>query len=870
MRSPRTAVAAEVGRALGQARGAARAAAAAAADALTDSELRLRGTEDDVLRLRDELAVGLSAARAASTDVAGTELAARTNAIRELVVTAAPGAASAPWEGWTPTRPERGTAPALYRIGAVSPDIPALLPLLDHAHLAVEGDPSRAVGVVATLLLRALGATAPGGLRLSVYDPEQLGGSLAGFAALSPAGLANFYGPGALTGLLDELVEEIRRIHETVLAGEFTSLRELAATTGRRPEPWRVAVLLGDGSIGDAVDDLSDRQRAQLDRIARTGAACGVHLITVGVPTSPAETVDLDKLTTSVTGPMRISLDPAPPAELITRTCRGIAEVVAAGPAPGLFADLLPEKLWTESSATGLVAPIGEAADGRLVDLALGDAPPHALIGGPSGSGKTNLLYAWLGALCSRYSPDELELYLLDFKEGVSFARFARGRRDPSWLPHVRLVGVNVNSDREFGLALLRFLAEELRRRAEAAKRHEATKLEELRTEDPGGRWPRIVAVIDEFQVLLTTMRDPVSAEATDLMEDLARRGRSQGIHLVLASQDIGGIEALWGRSALVSQFTLRIALPKARRMMADNNLVSDVIPRYHAVVNPDSGVLPANRVVRVPDAGSRAVWEDLQKRLWSRRDPDAPEPILFDGSHVPPLPRHTPDGGRDPIAWVGQTIDVAAKPAHVRLGRSPGRNLAVLGTTVGQACAVLGAAVLSLARQHAPGTARFTVVCLEPDAVDAASTVIGHLWGAGHADAALRDDLAEVLREAAADDSGAPHYLIVYAVDAAASQLAGPGHVNLRRVMQSGPERRTHVLGWWRSVSRLKDDLGGTAARLDVVGAWVALDVHGNELASLYPGQGGPAWYPRENRALFFDRAHHRVPEIMIPYEVH
>ena len=55
----------------------------------------------------------------------------------------------------------------------------------------------------------------------------------------------------------------------------------------------------------------------------------------------------------------------------------------------------------------------------------LGDDPPHALIGGPSGSGKTNLLYAWLGGLCARYSPDELALYLLDFKEGVSFARFA-------------------------------------------------------------------------------------------------------------------------------------------------------------------------------------------------------------------------------------------------------------------------------------------------------------------------------------------------------------------------------------------------------------------------------------------------------------
>src|SRR5439155_16255491 len=136
-----------------------------------------------------------------------------------------------------------------------------------------------------------------------------------------------------------------------------------------------------------------------------------------------------------------------------------------------------------------------------------------------SGTGKTNLIYTWLGALASRYAPAELEFYLLDFKEGVSFARFAPGRRDPSWLPHVRLVGVNVNTDREFGLALLRFLGAELRTRAEAAKRYEVTKLAELRAEDPTGRWPRVVAVVDEFQVLLAGP-GAISTEAAALLED--------------------------------------------------------------------------------------------------------------------------------------------------------------------------------------------------------------------------------------------------------------------------------------------------------------------------------------------------------------
>ena len=124
--------------------------------------------------------------------------------------------------------------------------------------------------------------------------------------------------------------------------------------------------------------------------------------------------------------------------------------------------------------------------------------------------------------------------------------------------------------------------------------------------------------MIDEFQVLLT--RPGRGADGGGgLLEDLARRGRSQGIHLVLASQDVSGIEALWGRAGLVAQFTLRIALPKARRILAETNLAADTIPRFHAVVNADSGVPPANRWYALPDASDRATWRALQHSLWQR-----------------------------------------------------------------------------------------------------------------------------------------------------------------------------------------------------------------------------------------------------------
>jgi hypothetical protein len=276
--------------------------------------------------------------------------------------------------------------------------------------------------------------------------------------------------------------------------------------------------------------------------------------------------------------------------------------------------------------------------------------------------------------------------------------------------------------------------------------------------------------------------------------------------------------------------------------------------------------VAGANRIVRLPDAGDRSAWHGLQRRQWRERPDGWAPPRLFDGDAVPRLPEaYRPAGrfsgdpatvGSSPGAVLGERIDVAARPARLRLGRMPGRNLAVLGTRTGEACDVLAAAALSLAAQ---GPARFSVACLETDAEHAAARLVAELPEADWYGAADLADLFDVPAD------GIPHYVLGYGLDS-----AGPEHrPALRNMLAHGPEQRIHVLGWWRSVARLRDDLGGPGARFDAIGGWVALDVHGSELGPLCPQPGGPAWYPRPRRALFFDRSVHRFPEVIIPYEV-
>lgn len=914
---------AAVSASLGAATRADRAAATEHAQAMVEKWLREDGLDaaraDSALAsvlTNPRLAAAVAAVEADRREVFDDWLRTAPDELDAIVQQAAPGSAGEAGTAWL-AEPGKGDGsadvPELWRIGTAQvgdgPGFAVGVPLLDHAHLQISSTHEtrgRAEAVVEALLMRVLSHFRPGLAQLHVWDVGQYTGALPALYPLTRTGLLTVHDPALLTPLLGELSDRIRRVHTRVLVDGHQSLRALAAATDARTEPWLVAVLLGNRQA------LREDDLRQLQRIARNGPACGVHLVLVDVPmtmNAPVELVRLtpDRVTCSMTGPYAtVTLDPPPEREQVTAACHRIVTTHADWQArTGSFEDLLPrQRHWgASSSRSGLCAPIG-FADGLPVEIRLDDSSPHALVGGPSGSGKTNLMLAMISSLAARYPPDELEFHLLDFKEGVSFAQFAPGTKDPTWLPHARLIGVNINTDREFGLALLQHLADEMRRRAETAKIMEVTKLEELRRAvrehvergEPlpagvaPGPWPRIVAVIDEFQYLFAE-RDAVTRAAVALLEDVARRGRSQGIHLVLASQDVSGIEAFWGRRAIFEQFVLRIALPRARQVLADLNDAALDLPRWHAVINHESGIKHGNEIARIPDATAKGSVDLVQQLLHEAyvagdrsdrfapagldRFPAATGPRLFDGSRAPQVSdlaaglRRTPV--EPPRVLVGECIDVLGSAAAVALPDVPGRNLAVLGSQAHDAGRVLAAAAVSLGGQFAPGTADIVLAPLVPEAAASADELDEVLRAAGHAPSRVELDgfrahveaLAAGLVGRASAARRAPVLLVVHGADAAEPLLERPGIEALRQLLRFGPENGVHVLGWWRSAARLRTLLT-LGASVDDVGALVALDVQGAELGTLLPGMV-VAWAPRPGRGLFFDRAQHAAPEVVI-----
>ncbi len=202
-----------------------------------------------------------------------------------------------------------------------------------------------------------------------------------------------------------------------------------------------------------------------------------------------------------------------------------------------------------------LRTPIGMTADGPLV-IDLVAAGPHALIGGTTGAGKSELLRSLVVGLAASASPDDLTFVLVDYKGGSAFDACAR-------LPHT--VGLVTDLDEHLGRRALRCLEAELRHRETVLRTAGATDLTHLRRVDTGPTLPRLVVVIDEFATMAAELPDFI-----DALVGIAQRGRSLGVHLVLATQRPAGAV----NDNIRANTNLRVAL----RMQdtADSNDVVD------------------------------------------------------------------------------------------------------------------------------------------------------------------------------------------------------------------------------------------------------------------------------------------------------
>lgn len=193
-----------------------------------------------------------------------------------------------------------------------------------------------------------------------------------------------------------------------------------------------------------------------------------------------------------------------------------------------------------ETNGKAMVIPVGSSENGELVDFTIDTVSHiHCFIIGQSGTGKSVFLHDVIIGAMAKYSPDELELYLMDFKiGGVEFNRYRNEK-------HVKALLVD-NSDIQITLEILRDISNKMRERGKQLRASGVSNIVEYNQVNPTKKMPRIVFIADECHVMFPTMNSKdtkLYREISEILQKIAKEGRSQGVHLVLATQTIAQAE---------------------------------------------------------------------------------------------------------------------------------------------------------------------------------------------------------------------------------------------------------------------------------------------------------------------------------------
>lgn len=842
--------------------------------------------------------------------------------------------------------------PRLHVTSAKEIPLPSLMEIPDRCSMLVQFGGAGAVdgraaglSLLRTTMLRLLLGFPPGKLRFTVIDPVGLGQNFAAFMHLAdfdPQLISDriWTEPRHIEARLTDLTEHMETVIQKYLRNEFASIEQYNAKAGEVAEPYRFLV------IADLPASFSETSAKRLASIISSGPKCGVytlilqdtrHQLPPGLTTTDLKRAGLRlswrKAQQDANAPtpthagqsagrfivddpdlqsLSFTQPEQPSDEQFNEIVREVGKRAKdAGRVQVPFSMISPsaEKRWSLSSSEEVTVPLGRAGATRLLNMTLGrGTAQHMLIAGRTGSGKSTLLHVMITNLALWYSPDEVELYLVDFKKGVEFKCYTgTGESAAPALPHARVIAIE--SEREFGLSVLRKLDAELKRRGELLRDASVQDLKSYRKTANAQVMPRVLLIVDEFQELFVE-DDKLAQEAGLLLDRLVRQGRAFGMHVVLGSQTLGGAYSL--ARATMGQMGVRIALQCSEAdsyvILSEDNAAARLLSRPgEAIYNDASGALEGNSLFQIS-------WLDDHQRDQALRaiavTPPSPirstllPPIVFEGNVPARAERNeilaSMLRGR-PIVPVPATATGQPSRAHFYLGdpvaikdpvsavfrRQSASSLLITGQQEDSAMAMLAVGAAGLAAQHlsaarasasnASNLARFTIL----DGTTADAPGAGFLPALSatfpsrtqarcvpfrETDAAILELAAEVDRRLSSTNAGADepaHYLLIQALQrfrtlrkpedefdfsADSSTNARPDRA-LARIIKEGPALGIHTIIWSDTVATLNRTFDrATVREFDFR---VLFQMAAADAATLVDSPGASAGLIGQNRAL-------------------
>jgi S-DNA-T family DNA segregation ATPase FtsK/SpoIIIE len=456
------------------------------------------------------------------------------------------------------TRAEAGRALASR---AILPELPVLVPLAEAPVVALVGPPPQVDAAARAMLLRLCCDHSPAELSVAAvlgagrtaheswlrwlpHAGRRIGG-------LAPVAV------GAVAGseLLDQLAaEDVRGVVICLLDEEAgihrRQVEAVAQVTGERLR----LVWLGShpDTVPAATDVLVDLTNAvPAPDAAAAAAEAGIHTGEVAVVarrdrTGVARLTSVDELPLATAWQVARAMTTYTDEVALLPPETALPQVVRLPEVLGMAApDAASEITERWAARRGLRAPVGVGVDG-VVTIDLREDGPHGLVAGTTGSGKSELLQTLICALAVSNPPERVSFLLVDYKGGAAF-------RECADLPHT--VGYITDLTPALVARALTSLHAELSAREELLAHFGAKDLVALERDHPEDAPPSLLICVDEFAALVAEVPDFV-----DGMVNIAQRGRSLGMHLILATQRPAGVITANIRANTDLRIALRVA----------------------------------------------------------------------------------------------------------------------------------------------------------------------------------------------------------------------------------------------------------------------------------------------------------------------
>lgn len=606
-------------------------------------------------------------------------------------------------------------------------EVPRCIQFLNKSNLVFNcksaTETKEAIRISHNIIGRILLAIPASKTKITFIDPLELGGNAAPYTPL----LREIYGGMVFTqqndieNQLSILTRSIENVIQKYLQDKFIDIADYNLKTKEVPEPYRLLV------IYNFPHGFTDTTASKLLNIIKSGPKSGVHTILIndrnaklpyGTEWSAFEGINIKEVTLNNTSNSNRYFEfdnNLPYGEIVDYINKELPNISSIK-VPFTKYIAPQNEWWQEKAHKRYAVPIGRhALEVQNLKFDNEDDNQALLIGKP-GSGKSNLLHVIIANSLWKYSPDQLEIYLIDFKGGVEFAIYADKK-----IPHIRTIAIE--SEREFGLSVLEGVEKELLRRENEFSRVGVQNIEQYHEKFPNERMPRVLLIVDEFQEFFAE-DDNIKQVVDDKFDRIVRKGRAFGINTLFSSQTLSGNSIKKSTKELID---IRIALMcsdlDSNQILDDRNPAArDLTRPGEGIYNPENGKVEGNRrfqafFIEKDDLNNTIESVVLYSRAKGNRYSKFKQ-IIFRGSEKARMQK--PDGETHPLQkvsaistpkairlWVGEPVAIADDVTAI-IRKQGGSNLLIAGYDENIGLRVMCSSIISIAVQQQAKSCKF------------------------------------------------------------------------------------------------------------------------------------------------------------------